>query len=81
MCITNMSVDRKLACDDCKEYVWIAQGGNPPEAGIFYSGEPHTMKALKIFLFKHHKHNLRFVPEWYADYFYNWTEIDADDYN
>lgn len=76
-----MSVDYKLACDDCKEYIWIAQNGCPPEtAGTFYSGEPHTMEGLKIFLYKHYEHTLRFVTEYYADYFEGWKEIDTDIY-
>jgi len=76
-----MSVDRKITCEDCKEYLWIAQGGCPPDhEGTFYSGEPHTMAALKHFLFKHSEHNLKFVPEHYADYLEGYKEIDADNF-
>lgn len=38
------------------------------------------MEALRIFLYKHSEHKLKFVPEWYADCFDGYKEIDADDY-
>lgn len=74
-----MSVSKHIACIDCKEHLWIGQTSES-----FYSGEPHTMEALRVFLFKHENHNLKFVSEFYDSYFGEdtdeWTEIDSDDY-
>lgn len=65
-----MSVSYHIACLTCKEHLWIGQSSE-----CFYSGEKHTMEALRVFLFKHvshapkemsdkgEYHELVFVPE------------------
>lgn len=82
-----MSVTYHIGCKTCREYLWVGQGS------MIYTGEPHTMKALNEFLFKHQeneledtkKHELAFGPEWAFMYWGGdednpWTEIDADKY-
>ncbi len=67
-----MSVCYHIGCKDCKKSLWIAQSTR-----CFYSGEPHTMKALKEFLFDHHGHPLVFSDSHSFD---DYEEIDADKY-
>lgn len=72
-----MSVCYSMMCFDCKKSVWCGQSSR-----TFYSGEPHTMEALKEFLFDHMKHNLKYdAPEFYEDFDEDgWEEIDSDKY-
>ena len=42
-----MSSSMHICCLDCKEHLWIGQND------VFYSGEAHTMEALRQFLIKH----------------------------
>lgn len=53
-----MSNTYSLACRDCKKHLWVAQKGGGQ--GIFYSGMPKIMEALRDFLFDHTGHNLLF---------------------
>lgn len=52
-----MSTTYDLECLDCKEQIWIGQ------RDYIYTGEPQTMELLRVFLFVHLRHNLRFVSE------------------
>lgn len=71
-----MSVTYDLICKECKKSLWIGQ-----TTRCFYSGEPHTMAALKDFLFDHTAHLLTFEPmEWWDEIPEGWEEIDADKY-
>lgn len=71
-----MSRTYSIACTKCREHVWIAQRGvcSP----TLYSGSPHTMAALKTFLFAHEGHPLIFGDNCnteIADY----KEVDTDE--
>ncbi len=67
-----MSRTLEIACNTCKERLWVGQG-----YGSFYSGEPETMDKLGRFLFKHEttpsaEHSLSFQDDnstdaWYDD--------------
>lgn len=74
-----MSVTYNIICKKCKKSLWIAQSSRN-----FYSGEPHTMKALGEFLFDHMglAHTLLFdAPEFYDSMLEpEWEEIDANKY-
>ena len=63
-----MSKAYSIGCRDCREHLWIAQ------TGILYTGEPHTMEALKAFLFKHAGHNLVFDDHINSEMI-DWNEI------
>ena len=79
-----------ICCLDCREHLWIGQTDS------FYSGEPHTMEALRQFLVKHRTwyvprtkgqeyHELIYIPEPYSesikDFFeQDWKEWDSDDF-
>jgi hypothetical protein len=70
-----MSKTYEIICTTCKENLWVGQ------SGYIYTGEPHTMKALTEFLYKHENHDLKFVDSDSSilencDY----QEIDSDDY-
>ena len=82
-----MSVTYHIGCKTCREQLWVGQGS------MIYTGEPHTMKALNEFLYKHQtssligesEHEIVFGPEWAFNYWgddedNSWKEIDADDY-
>ncbi len=74
-----------LGCTNCKEHIWIGQND------AFYSGEPRTMEALRLFLIRHRtgdtltpndndiepyqEHLLIYTPELYDP---EWTEIATD---
>ena len=84
-----MSRSMHIVCLLCKEHLWIGQNET------LYTGEPHTMEALRQFFERHttyyHKefapdeyHELLYMPEPYNGAFEEeektWKEIDADDY-
>lgn len=64
-----MSRTYEIMCHTCKETLWVGQGW-PVSKGevdhrVIYTGEPHTMKLLRDFLFRHEstyqeKHELAF---------------------
>jgi len=70
-----------LGCTDCKQHIWVGQND------AFYSGQPHTMEGLRLFLIKHRtgdtmtpnegQHRLIYTPELYG---VDWSEIDTDQY-
>lgn len=72
-----MSVCYHLICEKCKKSLWIGQTSD-----TFYSGEPHTMEALRVFLFDHVGHHLTFDAPEYRDEMLedDWEEIDANNY-
>ena len=73
-----MSICYSIICEDCKKYLWIGQSSR-----TFYSGEPHTMEALREFLFNHMKHHLTYDSAEWRDEIYEengWEEIDANKY-
>jgi hypothetical protein len=49
-----MSKTYNLVCVDCKEKIWIGQGG------VIYDPEKY---GLDLFLHKHEEHNLMFVDD------------------
>ena len=53
-----MSRCYSIACTQCRKHIWIAQAGF--SGYVLYYGQPHTMKALRDFLFEHAKHPLVF---------------------
>lgn len=67
-----MSRTLSIACNTCKERLWVGQGQSS-----FYSGEPDAMEKLGKFLFKHEttpdsEHHLTFEDDnsnddWYSD--------------
>lgn len=79
-----------IVCMKCKEHLWIGQNET------FYSGEAHTMEALRQFLLRHITYQIKDIdPDNYHDLIYtpepynggveeivggDWKEIDADDY-
>jgi hypothetical protein len=82
-----MSVIYNIGCKTCRVRLWVGQGE------MIYTGEPHTMRALNEFLYKHQcnkmegtvDHELVFGPEWAFEYWGSdednpWEEIDADKY-
>ncbi len=70
-----MSVCYSIICKDCKKHLWIGQSSE-----TFYSGEPQTMEALRIFFFNHKSHNLMFDAPKFYDYMLSddWEEINED---
>lgn len=82
-----MSRTMHLGCKTCKEHIWVGQNN------AFYSGEPHTMEGLRLFLIKHRtgdvmtpndndseigmEHELIYTPELYEE---DWAEVDTDRY-
>lgn len=61
-----MSVCYDIVCDDCEEALWIGQGS------IIYSGELKTMESLKLFLYEHLGHKLRFISSESHEYKKEW---------
>lgn len=63
-----------IACEDCKERLWIGQGTE-----TLYTAEPEVMDALRKFLFKHENHILKFQDENADDNWYDekqgWKKI------
>lgn len=72
-----MSVCYSIICKDCKKSLWVGQSSR-----TFYSGEPHTMEALREFLFNHVNHSLTYYPtEWMDETLEpEWEEIDSNKY-
>lgn len=70
-----MSQTYSIGCRQCRKHLWIAQSsqGNPS----LYTGEPHTMAALKVFLFEHLGHSLEFNENTCTD-LAEWDEIEID---
>lgn len=72
-----MSRTTYIACETCKEYLWIGQ------SNYIYTGEPKTMQALNDFLQKHisyeptTEHKLLFIPEPYNGAYENedWEDV------
>ena len=64
-----------MICKDCKKALWCGQSSR-----TFYSGEPHTMEALKEFLFDHMNHNLTYGTLDFEDDIDDWEEIDSNKY-
>lgn len=52
-----MSRSMHICCLDCKEHLWIGQNDT------LYTGEQHTMEALRQFLIKHRTHTERNLCE------------------
>lgn len=54
-----MSNTYSIACKDCKEHIWVAQGWDLDD-GHFYFDVDNVRKKLYKFLFRHKGHNLIF---------------------
>lgn len=56
-----MSETFELVCDETRRRVWIGQGHG--DMGTLYSGEDHTMEALKAFLNDHRNTPIMFIND------------------
>jgi len=61
-----MSRTMHICCITCEEHLWIGQNDS------FYSGEVHTMEALRQFLIKHRTYTPRHLcdPKEYHELIY-----------
>lgn len=53
-----MSKTFSIACKDCEKQLWIGQ--SKKEDFKIYSGNPEVMRNLRLFLWEHKGHNLKF---------------------
>jgi hypothetical protein len=74
-----MSQTHSIVCHETKEMLWIGQGTGG--MSCFYSGEPHTMEALRWFLAKNREHALNMVccdTDEDCVYYACWSGIHCD---
>lgn len=69
-----MSKTYSIGCFQCQKHLWIAQGWDLAENSTLYVGEPHTVRALKAFLFEQCGHPLVFDDNRESK-LANWDEI------
>lgn len=69
-----MSRTYSIGCRQCRKHLWIAQASG--DSQTLYTGELHTMAALKSFLFDHLGHPLVFSENCESEVA-DWDEIEA----
>lgn len=65
-----------MICKDDKKFLWCGQS-SAVRGHTFYSGEPETMEALRIFLYEHMGHNLTYGMHDNLDEEDGWQEVEA----
>ena len=70
----NMSVHTYFECLDCRERVWVGQGG------VIYTGEAQMMEVMRLFLQIHQEHGLRFIDEYRRHEEDGWVWVNEENY-